>query len=107
MSLRSEKLLQEFLDEVYDHFEYWAQTRIKDIKGSSAELKELQALIKTQNGREALEKLLINCGESNLHSTLTYIDGCTGIKPLELVNAHTRQPIAPDTLWNKNIQSSW
>lgn len=105
MSLRSEKLLQEFLDESHDGFEYWAGVKIKAIEErhpslgmTPAEFKALQKLIETKTGHRALEKLLIDCGESNLHSTLTYIDGCTGIKPLELVNAHTRLPIAEETL---------
>jgi len=105
MSLRSEKLLQELFDEVHDAFDYWAEVKIKDIKESHrglnlkpAEYKALQKLIETKTGREALEKLLINCGESNLHSTFAYIDGCTGIKPLELVNAYTCLPIAEETL---------
>lgn len=105
MSLRSEKLLQEFLDEIHDGFEYWAEAKIEEIKKpnprkelTKAENKALQKLIETETGRRALEKLLIDCGQSNLHSTLTYIDGCTGIKPLELVNAHTRLPIAEETL---------
>jgi len=105
MGLKDEKLIQEFLDEVHDSFEYWAEMKIKGIEEQApslelepAEYKALQKLIETKTGREALEKLLINCGESNLHSTLAYIDGCTGIKPLELVNAHTRLPIAKDTL---------
>ena len=105
MSLRREKLLQEFLDEIHDGFEYWAKVKIEEIKKpnprkefTKAEYKALQKLIETETGHQALEKLLIDCGQSNLFSTLSYIDGSTGIKPLELVNAHTRMPIAEETL---------
>lgn len=105
MSLKSEKLLQDLFDEVHDSFEYWADARIEEIEKREltlelkpAESKALQALIKTPAGCNALKKLLMDCGESNLFSTFTYIDGCTGIKLLELVNAHTGIPIAEHTL---------
>lgn len=106
MSLKSDKLLQDLFDEVHGSFEYWgADVRIEEIEKRKlslelkpAETKALQTLIKTPAGRSALKKLLMDCGESNLYSTFGYIDGCTGIKPLELVNAHTEIPIAEHTL---------
>lgn len=105
MGLRDEKLLQELFDQVYDAFEYWADVKIEEImkpnrrKGfTSAENKALKTLIATDTGEKALRKLLIACGKSNLFSTFTYIDGCTGIKPLELTNAYTRMPVAEGML---------
>ena len=105
MGLKDEKLLQDLFDELFDSFDYWAEVSITNVEEhrpklgmTPAEYKALEKLIKTKTGRTALEKLLVECGRSNLFSTLTYIDGCTGIKPLELVNAFTRLPIAKETL---------
>jgi hypothetical protein len=106
MGLRDEKLRDEFFVEVDEAFDYWAGVKIEAIKNGSglhnstsrAEYKALQELIKTTVGSKALKKLLVEYGQSNLSSTLTYIDGWTGIKPLELVNAHSRLPIAEGML---------
>jgi hypothetical protein len=106
MGLRDEKLRDEFFVEVDEAFDYWVGIKIKAIKKGSglhnstsrAEYKALQELIRTDVGCTALKKLLIEYGQSNLSSTLTYIDGWTGIKPLELVNAHSRLPIAEGML---------
>jgi len=105
MGLKDEKLLQELFDELYDMFEYWADVKIEEIAKpptregfTSAERKALKTFIATDTGKNALHKLLFAYGESYMHSFLTYIDGGTGIKPLEISNAHTRMPIAENTL---------
>ncbi len=105
MGLRDEKLLQELFDQLYDQFEYWADVKIEEITKpntregfATAERKALKTLVATDIGKTALYKLLFACSESNMFSTFTYIDGGTGIKPLELTNAHTRMPIAENTL---------
>lgn len=106
MGLRDDKLIKEFFTETHEAFDYLARAKIDAIKEgvgllkllTPAEYKALQKLIETKTGQTALKKLLVECGESNLFSILAYIDGCTGIKPLEIVNAHTRLPIAEETL---------
>jgi len=86
---------------VHELADYWALAKIDSIRDSQhiddltpEEYVILQNLIKDKTTRTALEKLLVDCGHSNIFSLFTYIDGATGIKPLEIVNAETGEPIA-------------
>ena len=101
MAQRDEELLQKFFDRADDGFEHWAEVRIREIENpnpakaiSPAEIEALQKLIASETGREALKKVLIDCGRSNFFSTLTYIDGYTAVKSLELVDSETLEPLS-------------
>ena len=102
--MENNKDLESFIAHSYEMFGYWADVRIDEITkhkhadSDTAEFRALKTLVSTDTGKQVLRNLMVDCGESNLHSTLAYIDGGTGIKPLELMNAHTNLPIAEGTL---------
>ena len=105
MKHKDEELLQKFFDRADDGFEHWAEVRINEIEQlnpkkdiSPAEFEELQKLIASETGRQALKKILIECGRSNFFSTLTYIDGYTAVKSLELVDSETLEPLSTGML---------
>ena len=111
---KNEKNLEHFIAHTFEMSEYWADVIINDIKKPSrsrklepAEYKALQILLETEASREALKKLLIDCGHSNTFSTMTYIDGCTGVKPVELVSVETGEPIAEDMLHEHLSSLPW
>jgi hypothetical protein len=100
MTEHNEELLVAFFNNAQDAAEHWAEVRIEEIEHPNpkkdltpAEIKILQNLIETKVGREALEKLLVDCGRSNFFSVLTSIDGYTFNKSLELINTQTLQPL--------------
>lgn len=111
--MKDEKILEDFFIHEFESFEYWADIRIEGIRKrehldlSPAEFKALQTLIATDTGEQALRKLLVDCGKSNLHSTLAYIDGSTGEKTLELVSEKTGEPIAAYTLHEHLSPLTW
>ena len=105
MKHKDEELLQKFFDRADDGFEHWAEVRINEIENpkpakamSPAEIEALQKLVASETGREALKKVLIDCGRSNFFSTLTYIDGYTAVKSLELVDSETLEPLSTGML---------
>lgn len=100
MTEHNEELLVAFFNNAQDAAEHWAEVRIKEIEHPNpvkdlthAEIEALRKLIETETGRQALEKLLIDCGRSNFFSVLTSIDGYTFDKSLEIVNVETLQPL--------------
>jgi hypothetical protein len=102
---KNEGILNNFFTEVHSIFDYYTDVKIDDIakNGSHAglspeEYELLHKLIINKTGREALKKVLLDYGSSNFFSTLVYIDGGTGVKPIELVNANTGVPLADGML---------
>ena len=103
--MKDEKLLRDFVVHAYEMSDYWALAKINSLRECSyidnftpEEYAILQKLTEDETSRSALEKLLHDCGRGNVFSLLTYIDGATGVKPIEIVNAATGVPIAEDTL---------
>ena len=110
--MKNEKILRDFVVHVYEMTDYWALAKINSIRErqyigdlTPEEYDILQELIQDKTTCTALEKLLVNCGFSNVFSLCTYIDGATGVKPLELVNAETGEPIAEDMLHEHLVDS--
>ena len=103
--MEDEKLLNELFTEIDNILDYFTEVKIDGIAAckskssfSPEELEALHKLIITKTGRQALAKVLKDYGESNMFSTLSYIDGDRGVKTLELVNADTGEPIADGML---------
>lgn len=103
--MKKEKILRDFVVHTRELADYWALAKIDSVQQgryiddlTPEEYSILQKLIKDKAICTALEKLLVDCGRCNIFSLCTYIDGATGIKPLELVNAETGEPIAEDML---------
>jgi len=103
--MEDEKLLKDLFTETHSTLDYYADVKIDEIAEGKArvdlspeEYELLHQLIVTKTGRNALTKVLKDYGESNLFSTLVYIDGGTGTKPLEIVNDSTGEPIADGML---------
>jgi len=112
--MKNEKILRDFVVDVYEMTEYFALVKIQSIHDgwgvsgfTSEEYKLMQKLIKDEPTRVALEKLLVDCGFSNVFSLCTYIDGATGVKPLELVNADTGEPVAENMTHEYLVSSTW
>lgn len=112
--MKKEKILRDFVVHAYELSDYWALSEIDSIRNrrhirdlTSEEYDLLQKLIEDDSVRIALEKVLIDCGHGNIFTLFTYIDGATGIKPLELVNAETGEPIAEDMLHEHLVDSVW
>jgi hypothetical protein len=102
---KNEKILENFFVEAYDILDYYTDIKIDEIAKnkshaglSSGEYKLLQKLTATKTGREALEKVLLDYGRSNLFSTLVYLDGGRFVKEVELVNTDTGEPLAENML---------
>jgi hypothetical protein len=112
--MKKEKILRDFVVHTYELSDYWALAKIQSIRDrshikdlTSEEYDLLQKLIDDEPTRTALEKVLTDCGHGNIFSLFTYIDGATGIKPLELVNADTGEPIAEYTLHEHLVAWVW
>lgn len=100
MNEHNEELLEAFFNNAHEAAEHWAEVRIEEIEHPNskkylthAEIEALRKLIETETGRQALEKLLVECGRSNFFSVLTSIDGYTFDKSLEIVNVETLEPL--------------
>ncbi len=88
--MKNEKILRDFVVYAYQNADYWALAKIDSIRNrlhiDSFTVEEyviMDKLIADEPIRRALEKLLSDCGRGNVFSLLTYIDGASGIKPLE------------------------
>jgi len=101
---KNEEILEEFLASLYETSTYWADVKLTEIaKRESlvlypAEQKALATLIATDTGKEALRVLLVDCARSNIFTILDYIDGGTGVRPLDLVNAETGELLTEGAL---------
>lgn len=100
MDEETRQLLESFFTRSQEAAEHWAKMRVYEIEHpnpkkdlTQAEIEALQTLIATDTGREALTKLLIDCGRSNFFSVLTNIDGYTFDKVLDLMNRETGKPL--------------
>ncbi len=103
--MKKEKILRDFVVHTYELADYWALAKIHSIKDrrrskdiTSEEYDLLQKLIDDTPTRTALEKLLVDCCHGYVFSLCAYIDGATGVKPIEVVNADTGEPIAENML---------
>ena len=112
--MKNEKILRDFVVHTYELADYWALAKIDSIRDhqhihdlTPEEYDILQKLIEDETTRTALEKLLTDCGHGNIFSLFTYIDGATGIKPIEIVNADTGEPIAEDMLHEHLVPLAW
>ena len=112
--MKKEKILRDFVVHVYEMTDYWALAKINSIRErqyigdlTPEEYDILQELIQDKTTCTALEKLLVNCGFCNIFSLCTYIDGATGVKPLELVNADTGEPVAENMTHEYLVSSTW
>ena len=110
--MKNEKILRDFVVHVHQMTDYWALAKIQSIRDGQyvgehtpEEYSILEELIKDKATCIALEKLLVECGYCNIFSLCTYVDGATGVKPIELVNADTGEPIAED-MTHEHL-SSW
>ena len=81
--MKNQKITDHFFAYTQEVIEYFADIKVKDIKTED---------------EQALKALLIDHATSCLFSILVYIDGGTGVKNLEIVNAKTGKPIAEDIL---------
>jgi hypothetical protein len=79
--MKNQKIRNDFFAHTQEIIEYYA---------------DINAEASTEE--QALKALLIDHTNSCLFSLFTYIDGATGVKNLELVNADTGEAIAEDTL---------
>lgn len=101
---KNEEILEEFLAFAHELSRYWANVKLAEIAKResrvlySDEQKTLAALIATDTGKEALRVLLVDCVESNFFTILDYIDGGTGVRPLDLVNAETGELLTEGAL---------
>jgi|AntRauTorckE6833_2_1112554.scaffolds.fasta_scaffold02051_5 hypothetical protein len=80
MNISNKEQVREPLDEVYKAIEDCAKTKLEEISKpdpyidlTKEEHAILKKLVETEIGHVALEKLLVDCGKSNLTSTLTLI----------------------------------
>lgn len=96
----NEGILFAFFERAREANVHWAEVRIEEIEQPSPhkrltddEVQTLRKLLETETGRQALKKLLVQCGSSNFFSVLTNIDGYTFDKSVELVNAETLEPL--------------
>ncbi|PIZ78886.1 MAG: hypothetical protein COY01_02920 [Candidatus Pacebacteria bacterium CG_4_10_14_0_2_um_filter_40_20] len=112
--MKKEKILRDFVVHTYELSDYWALAKIQSIRDrshikdlTSEEYDLLQKLIEDKATRTALEKLLVDCSHGYVFSLFAYIDGATGIKPLEIVNADTGEPIAEDMLHEHLVAWVW
>ena len=98
--MKNEEILEDFMNHSHQMSGYWIDVKLKEVQRgkhlilNAAETKLLKELVSTDAGKEALRMLLLDYSRSNLFSTLEYIDGATGVKPVELINAKTGEPLA-------------
>ena len=96
----NEEIIEDFLKHIHLMSKYWANIKLQEIRRgtrrslSIAQAKLLKELMAKDGGKEALRMLLLDFNDSNIFSVLTYIDGSSGVKPVELVNADTGEPLA-------------
>lgn len=112
--MKNEKILRDFVVHTYELADYWALVKIDSIRNheyingfTPEEYDIMNELIADEVTRTALEKLLADCGHCNTFSTCTYIDGASGVKSVELVNADTGEPIAEDMLHEHLVPLPW
>jgi hypothetical protein len=103
--MENEQILNGLFTNVHDMLKYYADVKLDEIanrkpriKLSSEQIEMLYKLILTKAGREALLKVLIDYGGSNFFTLLADIDGASGEKTVELVNADSGEPLAENTL---------
>jgi hypothetical protein len=96
----SEEIIEDFLKHIHLMSKYWTNIKLQEIRRgtrrslSVAQAKLLKEFMAKDDGKEALRMLLLDFNDSNIFSVLTYIDGSSGVKPVELVNADTGEPLA-------------
>jgi len=95
----NEEIIEDFLNYIHQTSKYWAKIKLQEIRRgtrrslSIAQAKLLKELMLTDDGKEALRMLLLDFNDSNVFTILDYIDGGTGVRPLELINDETRESI--------------
>ena len=96
----NEEIIEDFLKHIHLMSKYWANIKLQEIRRgtrrslSIAQAKLLKELMAKDGGKEALRMLLLDYNDLNIFSVLTYIDGSSGVKPVELVSAETGEPLA-------------
>jgi hypothetical protein len=96
----NEEIIEDFLKHIHLMSKYWANIKLQEIRRgtrrslSIAQAKLLKELMAKDGGKEALRMLLLDYNDLNIFSVMTYIDGSSGVKPVELVNADTGEPLA-------------
>ena len=96
----SEEIIEDFLKHIHLMSKYWTNIKLQEIRRgtrrslSIAQAKLLKELMAKDGGKEALRMLLLDYNDLNIFSVMTYIDGSSGVKPVELVNADTGEPLA-------------
>lgn len=81
--MKNQKIRDDFFAHTHEVIEHFADIKAKKIKTED---------------EQALKALFIDHATSCLFSLLVYIDGDTGVKNVEIVNAKTGKPIAEDIL---------
>ncbi len=81
--MKNQKIRDHFFAHTQEVIEYFADIKTEEVSPEE---------------KETLKALLINHATSCLFSLLAYIDGCAGVKNIEIVNAKTGKPIAEDIL---------
>ena len=112
--MKNEKKLKDFVMHTHELADYWALAKIDSLRDrryidnfTEEEYTVLQKLIEDETSCTALEKLLVDCGNSNIFSVCSYIDGSTGVKPLELVTDDTGEPIAEGMIHEHLVPLAW
>ena len=96
----NEEIIEDFLKHIHLMSKYWVDIKLKEVQRgkhrilNAPETKLLKQLMSTDDGKEALRMLLLDFNDSKIFSVLTYIDGSHGLKPVELVNTETGEPLA-------------
>jgi hypothetical protein len=64
---------EDFFAHTHELLEYYVDTKMAEVSNE-----QLQAILKTETGRQALKELLLDFGTAYTFSALVYIDGVEG-----------------------------